>query len=420
MRKDPYKLFVKQVLPMKREFKNYLSVLLLFALGGRVMAQNATQSHSVSPAMASVSSEFEGSGTLVPQVALNGLNSAHPFTSPTEFLLIYNTAKAGTAPYDVSPGYYSWTGKQWVRMAYSNVAVKTIDRGDKATIKEDIFVGPQNDYTGAKPALPEFLSEENFHYADFLHSKDAFKEFSNEKMHVNSKGDVAIGTSEFNSTYPEKFLVDVGTNGSINAISARGNNDHYVQMNIQNSSTSTTASTDIVATNNAGSETVNYVDLGINSSTNSTSGTLGGASTAYLFSTGNDFVIGNGSPSKTLTLFATNAAGQTSERIRLNEHGATVSHPIKMVDGDYTCTIDDYTVLVKNSSAVTVQLPPAASVAGRCFSIKKISASNGGRKVSIRPQQNELIDSSRSADISLANQVYVVQSDGTSWWIISK
>lgn len=406
---------------MKIKVKNYLSILLVIALGKCALAQNSTESFNVSTPMASANSVFDGTGSLVPQVALNGINSAHPFTSPTEFLLIYNTAKAGTAPYDVTPGYYSWTGKQWVRMAYSNVAVKSLDRGEKASIKQELFIGPLPEKP-AESRMPEFLSEENYQYAEDLLKKQgnsAGKGFTgSEKLHINSHGDVAIGTSAFNSTYPEKLLVDVGTNGSINAITAKGNNEHYVQMNIQNSSTSATASTDIVATNNAGSETVNFIDLGINSSTNATNGTLGGASTAYLFSTGNDFVIGNGSPSKSLTLFATNAAGQTSERFRLNEHGATVSHPIKMVEGDYTCTLDDYTVLVKNSTAVDIRLPLASSVVGRCFSIKKISAS--GKKLRIQPQQNELIDGGRSVEITAVNQVYVVQSDGSSWWIISK
>jgi DNA-binding protein len=47
-------------------------------------------------------------GMLVPRVALTGVNSASPITSPATSLIIYNTATAGTAPNDVTPGYYFW------------------------------------------------------------------------------------------------------------------------------------------------------------------------------------------------------------------------------------------------------------------------------------------------------------------------
>ncbi len=55
-------------------------------------------------------------GILIPRVALTGLNSASPITSPTTSLLVYNTATAGTSPSNVTPGYYYWNGSAWVRL----------------------------------------------------------------------------------------------------------------------------------------------------------------------------------------------------------------------------------------------------------------------------------------------------------------
>jgi hypothetical protein len=78
------------------------------------------------------------------------------------------------------------------------------------------------------------------------------------------------------------------------------------------------------------------VDLGINSSGNTSTGVLGGASTAYLYSTGNDFAIGNGTAGKNLLFFT----GGASERMRINGSGnvgvATTSPTAKLdVAGTY-------------------------------------------------------------------------------------
>lgn len=67
-------------------------------------------------------------GLLIPRVALNNINSFGPISGETNTsidktnaLLVYNTATAGTAPNNVTPGYYYWTtdgttGK-WNRLA---------------------------------------------------------------------------------------------------------------------------------------------------------------------------------------------------------------------------------------------------------------------------------------------------------------
>ncbi len=78
---------------------------------------------------------------------------------------------------------------------------------------------------------------------------------------------------------------------SYNVISGKGNLNSYLQLNIKNGNSGTSASSDVVATNDAGTEAngINYVDMGVNSSGYATGGILGGANNAYLYSTGNDF-----------------------------------------------------------------------------------------------------------------------------------
>ncbi|THU32073.1 hypothetical protein FAM09_28240 [Niastella caeni] len=141
-----------------------------------------------------------------------------------------------------------------------------------------------------------------------------------ERMRITNTGNVGIGTSTFDATYPEKLLVNAGTTTSYNLVNAKGSINSYLQLNIQNQSSGTAASSDIVATANNGTESVNFVNLGINSSGYSSTGVLGGANNAYLYSTGNDFVIGNSTSGKDL-LFFTGGSSTTNERMRIDDAG---------------------------------------------------------------------------------------------------
>ena len=63
-------------------------------------------------------------GFLPPRVALTSTNSFSPITGLSDAsslltaagLLIYNTATAGTAPNNVTPGFYYWNGTSWIRL----------------------------------------------------------------------------------------------------------------------------------------------------------------------------------------------------------------------------------------------------------------------------------------------------------------
>lgn len=60
-------------------------------------------------------------GFLPPRVALTATNAASPLTSPAAGLLVYNTATAGSAPNNVSPGYYYWNGTAWINLTGNGV-----------------------------------------------------------------------------------------------------------------------------------------------------------------------------------------------------------------------------------------------------------------------------------------------------------
>lgn len=143
-----------------------------------------------------------------------------------------------------------------------------------------------------------------------------------EKMRISEFGNVGIGATAFNITAPEKLLVDAGTTTSFNVISGKGNINNYLQLNIHNRSNMDSASSDIVASANNGNETINFVDMGINSSgyTSAAAPILSGANTAYLYATGRDFLIGNGSTGRNLILF-TNGFAAIDEKMRITSTG---------------------------------------------------------------------------------------------------
>ena len=120
-------------------------------------------------------------------------------------------------------------------------------------------------------------------------------------------GSVIIGTGSLDLISPE--VLHVENSGSYNIARFDGYDYNYVQVNLQNHHSGSAASTDFVLTADNGTETIHYVDLGINSSTYN-AGYVGYENDAYLLNAGNDLYVGTvggaGHPSN-LNLFAQNS-----------------------------------------------------------------------------------------------------------------
>ncbi len=120
-----------------------------------------------------------------------------------------------------------------------------------------------------------------------------FRTNNAEQVIIDSLGHVGIGSNIFDATNPAKLWVDYGNTTSNTLANFRGSINNYLQINIQNRNSGNNASSDIVATADIGTDTTNYIDMGINSS-NYASGPdyWGGALDAYLYSYSKNLLIG--------------------------------------------------------------------------------------------------------------------------------
>src|SRR5262245_31456078 len=104
-----------------RTLKAFLfTVLLPCAAIGQNIAINANGAVPAASALLDIDATAlpaaAKKGLLIPRIALTAANVAAPVVAPAVSLMIYNTATAGVAPNNVTPGYYYWTGAVWTRL----------------------------------------------------------------------------------------------------------------------------------------------------------------------------------------------------------------------------------------------------------------------------------------------------------------
>ncbi len=254
-----------------------------------------------------------------------------------------------------------------------------------------------------------------------------------ERMRLTNTGNLGIGTSTFNGTNPEKLLVDAGTTTSVNAIVGKGSIDSYLQLNIQNNSAGTSASSDVVATANNGSETTNYIDMGINGG-NYTGGVMGAANDGYLYNLGQNLLIGTGTSGKSLVFMTGGTSQASNERMRIDGTGrvgignnsptstlhvnGSTAHAISTKTATYTATAGDHTILCNNTSgSININLPAASGCSGRVYVIKKISGISNN--VVINGNGSETIDGATTRTLTLQYESVTIQSDGANWFVLS-
>lgn len=161
----------------------------------------------------------------------------------------------------------------------------------------------------------------------------------------NSSGNVGIGSNTFDAVNPEKLLIDAGVTTSVNAVYTKGTINNYFQFNIRNLSYGNQSSSDIVATANNGTETTNFINLGINGSgfVYQPGNPLGPGkfNDCYLLAAGNDLYICDNNASKDI-IFLVGGTSNINERLRIKYNGrigigtSTPSNLLSLSGGAYS------------------------------------------------------------------------------------
>lgn len=98
---------------------------------------NTTGATPAASAMLDIASTDRG--LLIPRVNLTARNAAGPVASPAASLMVYNNATAGSGANEVTPGYYYWTGTEWLRLFNGKEAWSTT--GNYGTTTTNNFLG---------------------------------------------------------------------------------------------------------------------------------------------------------------------------------------------------------------------------------------------------------------------------------------
>jgi len=149
-----------------------LAVQALFVVGllsAGLHAQNVGIGTATPHSSARLHISDNARGLLIPNVALTATNAHGPVSNPATSLLVYNTATAGTPPYNVTPGFYYWNGSQWVRLLGGREA--WLLTGNAGT-------NPATNFLGTTDAQPLVIRTSN-----------------TERMRVTANGNVGIGTT---------------------------------------------------------------------------------------------------------------------------------------------------------------------------------------------------------------------------------
>jgi len=247
-----------------------------------------------------------------------------------------------------------------------------------------------------------------------------------ERMQISNTGNVAVGTTTFDGTNPEKFIVNAGTTSSVNAIVGKGSINNYLQLNIQNQSNGTNASADVVATADNGSETTNYIDMGVNSSANA-SGIMGGPNDAYLYNMGQNLLIGTGTAAKSVIFMTGGTTQSTDERMRITGTGnvgirnnnptstlavtGSIAVAYRSGTGAYTILSTDH-VVINTGAAATWTMPNANTCPGRIYRL--VNQGTGDITLS-RTVRTASGTTSTTLVFAAGTNNYEILSDGTEW-----
>jgi hypothetical protein len=220
---------------------------------------------------------------------------------------------------------------------------------------------------------------------------DSVLKFQTFQNGVAINDSVGIGTTAGNPPY-RLTVSGIGatiTQGLVNAIADFTSSvNGYGQLNVRNSLSGTNASGDIVVTTDTGTDTSNFIDLGINNTGfTTTSWTINGALDGYLYTSDGNLSIGAASASKYLSLFAGGTLAE-NEQVRVTNTGVgigTTNVTSKLtVGGDVRVSgVITATSYIGSASSLTGLTGASANTYGNATSVPQIVVDSNGRISSI-------------------------------------
>ena len=240
----------------------------------------------------------------------------------------------------------------------------------------------------------------------------------------------------------------------VTVFQSSANIDSYIQNNFQNINPGVQSSTEWVATADNGTDSINYVDMGIaggnwNGSQANSLGTAAQPNDAWLYTlgdpirgTGGNLIVGTAQNGKQVTILA-GSNGASSVVATFNSNGLTLngSSNLSFTDGTqqtsawtgnvitnwqaslttgtYTVAATDSVILVDNNGQAASVTLPATPLVGKQFTIKKINGA--GQNLNVTVAGGALIDGNSTITIANATGYLTVIADGNgAYWVINK
>jgi len=240
-------------------------------------------------------------------IAINATGSIHP-EAPETFLV-----NSLTDSYNLISGHADTNGYVQLNIKNFNTGtsasadiVATADVGNEEANYINLGINGSgynaNQYIGSALDAYLYSTGENLLIGNASQGRQiiffngGFNTTQNARLWIHEQGTISINTSQYDSFNPASLWIE-GISGidTYNLVQIKGDVNDYSQLALQNRSTGSSASSDIVVENNNATETTNFINLGINSSNYNITGAVGSANDAYLYSTGYHLHIGNAS-----------------------------------------------------------------------------------------------------------------------------
>jgi hypothetical protein len=149
-----------------------------------------------------------------------------------------------------------------------------------------------------------------------------------------------------------KVGVNVGSGFAFGTTSVgefKGTANTFVQVIVQNANTGSNASSDFVLTADSGNNEIDFLDIGINSSTYSNATfSIGGAKDGYIYTSNSHLTIGTASAKE--IIFHANGTTSANRKMTINATAITIANGVALSVNNDVGTVGE--VLSSNGSAV--------------------------------------------------------------------